>query len=73
VKTEWQGVAGYDDSTPIPPGMITAEQCVSDALRAYDRNKRSMIPGRFFPWVMRATTSPKPIKLRVTERVYRPD
>lgn len=72
VKTEWQGVAGYDDSTPIPPGMITAEQCVSDALRAYDRNKRSMIPGRFFPWFMRASHAPKGVKLRVTERMYRP-
>ena len=72
VKTEWQGVAGYDDSTPIPPGMITAEQCVSDALRAYDRNKRSTVTGRFFPWLMRASHAPKGVKLRVTERMYRP-
>jgi hypothetical protein len=40
---------------------------------AYDRGKRSVIPGRLFPWMMRATISPKPIKLRVTERIYRPD
>ena len=33
VKTEWQAVAGYDESTPSRPGMITAEQCVSDALQ----------------------------------------
>jgi hypothetical protein len=72
VKTEWQGVAGYDDDTQIPPGMISAEQCVSDALRAYDRNKRSMIPGRFFPWFMRASKAPKGVKLRVAERMYRP-
>jgi uncharacterized protein len=72
VKTEWQGVAGYDESTPIPPGMITAEQCVSDALRAYDRNKRSVITGRFFPWFMRAAVGPKGVKLRVAERMYRP-
>ena len=26
VKTEWQEVAGYDENTPLPPGMITAEQ-----------------------------------------------
>jgi len=73
VKTEWQAVAGYDENTRTMPGMISAEQCVADALRAYDRGKRSMIPGRLFPWVMRATISPKPIKLRVSERVYRPD
>src|SRR5262249_40824279 len=42
VKTEWQEVAGYDEDTPIPPGMISAEQCVTDALRAYDQGKRSM-------------------------------
>ncbi|HEY7266852.1 MAG TPA: SDR family oxidoreductase [Solirubrobacterales bacterium] len=72
VKTEWQSVAGYDESTPIPPGMISAEQCVTDALSAYDRNKRSMIPGRFFPWFMRASKAPKGVKLRVAERMYRP-
>ena len=73
VKTEWQAVAGYDENTRTMPGMISAEQCVADALRAYDRGKRSMIPGRLFPWIMRATIAPKPIKLRVTERIYRPD
>jgi uncharacterized protein len=72
VKTEWQGVAGYDESTPIPPGMITAEQCVADALRAYDRGRRSVVTGRFFPWFMRAAVGPKALKLRVAERMYRP-
>jgi hypothetical protein len=72
VKTEWQEVAGYDENTPIPPGMISAEQCVSDSLRAYDDNKRSTIPGRFFPWFMRAAVGPKGLKLRVAERMYRP-
>jgi short-subunit dehydrogenase len=72
VKTEWQSVAGYDENTRVMPGMISAERCVSDSLRAYDRGKRSIIPGRLFPWMMRATVSPKPLKLRVTERIYRP-
>jgi len=72
VKTEWQSVAGYDESTRTMPGMIAAEQCVADSLSAYDRGKRSVIPGRLFPWLMRATVAPKPIKLRVTERIYRP-
>ncbi|HEX3561267.1 MAG TPA: SDR family oxidoreductase [Solirubrobacterales bacterium] len=73
VKTEWQAVAGYDENTRLMPGMITVQQCVTDSLRAYDRGRRSVIPGRLFPWVMRATVAPKPIKLRVTERIYRPD
>ena len=73
VKTEWQQVAGYDENTRIMPGMISAEECAADALRAYDRGKRSVIPGRLFPWVMRGSVAPKAIKLRVTERIYRPD
>jgi short-subunit dehydrogenase len=72
VKTEWQSVAGYDENTRVMPGMIDAEQCVADSLSAYDRGKRSVIPGRLFPWLMRATVAPKAIKLRVTERIYRP-
>ena len=72
VKTEWQEVAGYDENTPIPPGMITAERCVKDALRAYDQGKRSTVTGTFFPWFMRAAVGPKGVKLRVAERMYRP-
>jgi hypothetical protein len=52
--------------------MITAEQCVRDALRAWDNNKRSTVTGRFFPWFMRAAVGPKSVKLRVAERMYRP-
>jgi uncharacterized protein len=72
VRTEWQGVAGYNEDTPIPPGMITAERCVRDALKAYDRSKRSTVTGTFFPWFMRASKAPKGVKLRVAERMYRP-
>jgi short-subunit dehydrogenase len=72
VKTEWQEVAGYDENTRMVPGMIGAEQCVRDSLRAYDSGKRSVIPGRLMPWVMRSTMGPKSVKLRVSERIYRP-
>jgi short-subunit dehydrogenase len=72
VRTEWQEVAGYTKETPTPPGFISAERCVRDALRAYDRDKRSTIPGTFFPWFMRASHAPKGVKLRVAERMYRP-
>ena len=73
VKTEWQEVAGYDEDTRIMPGMISAEHCVRDALKAFDRGRRSVITGRLFPWVMRASKAPKPVKLRVAGRIYRPD
>jgi short-subunit dehydrogenase len=73
VRTEWQAVAGYDENTRIVPGMIDADECVRDSLRAYDKGRRSVIPGRLMPWVMRATVAPKPIKLRVSERIYRPE
>ena len=72
VKTEWQDVAGYDENTRIVPGMIDAQKCVRHSLRAYDRGKRSVIPGNMMPWVMRATVAPKPVKLPVSERIYRP-
>jgi uncharacterized protein len=72
VETEWQAVAGYTEKTDILPGMITAERCVSDALRAYDRGRRSVVTGRLFPWMMRAAKSPRGIQLRVMERAYRP-
>jgi uncharacterized protein len=72
VRTEWQEVAGYDENTRIVPGMIDADKCVRDSLRAYDSGKRSVVPGNLMPWVMRASVAPKPIKLRVTERIYRP-
>jgi short-subunit dehydrogenase len=73
VKTEWQSVAGYDESTRVVPGMIGADRCVHDSLRAYDQGKRSVIPGSLMPWMMRAAVGPKPIKLRITERIYRPN
>ena len=74
VHTEWQQVAGYEESgAEMMPGAIEADQCVAEALRAYDRGKRSMIPGRFFRNFMRLNaTAPRALKLRVSERMYRP-
>jgi short-subunit dehydrogenase len=75
VPTEWQQVAGYEEHrTGVVPGAISAEQVVSESLRAYDRGKRSVIPGRTIRWFLRATKpSPRAVQLRVTERIYRPD
>ncbi len=74
VPTEWQQVAGYDADREVPaPGEISAEQVVSESLRAWDKGKRSVIPGRTIRWFIRATSpSPRAIQLRVTERMYRP-
>ncbi len=74
VHTEWQQVAGYDETgAEMMPGAIDADQCVREALRAYDRGKRSMVPGRFFRNFMRFNAmSPRAMKVRIGERLYRP-
>ena len=75
VPTEWQQVAGTPGGE-VPsgiPGMIEAPQVVSEALDAYDKGQRSLLPGRRFRWFMRASTlSPRAVALRVSERIYRP-
>jgi short-subunit dehydrogenase len=74
VPTEWQQVAGYsEERTGVVPGEISAEQVVSESLDAWDRGRRSVIPGRTIRWFIRATApSPRAIQLRITERMYRP-
>jgi uncharacterized protein len=74
VPTEWQRVAGYsEDRTGVVPGEISAEQVVSESLAAWDKGRRSIIPGRTIRWFIRATSpSPRAVQLRITERMYRP-
>jgi short-subunit dehydrogenase len=74
VPTEWQQVAGYsEDRTGVVPGEISAEQVVRESLAAWDKGRRSIIPGRTIRWFIRATSpSPRAIQLRITERMYRP-
>jgi uncharacterized protein len=74
VPTEWQQVAGYsEDRSGVVPGEISAEQVVRESLEAWDRGKRSVIPGRTIRWFIRATQpSPRALQLRITERIYRP-
>ncbi len=72
VRTEWQAIANIHEDA-IPPGMIPAEQCVAEALKAYERGKRSVVPGRLIRNLMRFNApAPTGVKLRVTERMYRP-
>ncbi len=71
VPTEWQDVAGLDDAGVVP-GLIDADQCVREALEAYDRGARSVVPGGVIRWFMRASApSPRALQLRITERLYR--
>ena len=74
VPTEWQQVARYDEmGGEMMPGAIEADQVVREALHAYDRDKRSMVPGRFFRNFMRMNNAtPRGIRVRVAERMYRP-
>jgi short-subunit dehydrogenase len=72
VPTEWQEIAKIPKES-IPPGSISAEACVAEALKAYDRGKRQVVPGFLIRNMMRLNgPTPAGIKLRVTERMYRP-
>ena len=74
VPTEWQQVAGYEENrTGVVPGEIPAEQVVRESLEAWDKGRRSIIPGRMIRWFIRGTSpSPRAFQLRITERMYRP-
>jgi uncharacterized protein len=75
VPTEWQQVAGYDaDWVPPVPGKISAEQVASESLRAFERGRRTIIPGVVIRWFVRINKpAPLGIKMRVLERMYRPE
>ncbi len=76
VPTEWQAVAGTPGGEVPPgiPGVIEAPQVVSEALDAYDKGQRSLLPGTRFRWFMRASSvGPRGVALRVAERIYRPE
>jgi short-subunit dehydrogenase len=75
VATEWQEVAGYRDpsATMGVPGKIGPRQVVEEALRAFDRDRGSIIPGAVIRWFVRLNApAPTALKLRVVERMYRP-
>jgi uncharacterized protein len=73
VPTEWQEVAGYQPGYAAPaPGKISAEQVAKESLTAFERGRRSIIPGFVIRWYMRINKpAPLPLKLRVVERMYR--
>jgi short-subunit dehydrogenase len=75
VPTEWQEVAGYEPGyLPPVPGKIGPDQVARESIRAFERGKRTIIPGAVIRWSMRLNApAPTALKLRVTERMYRPD
>ena len=74
VPTEWQRVAGYHEvGGEMMPGVIQADQVVREAIRAYERGRRAIVPGRIFRNMMRISRpAPRALQLRVMERQYRP-
>jgi short-subunit dehydrogenase len=75
VPTEWQSVAGYDESdgSGFVPGEVPAEQVVKESLAAYDRGRRSIVPGKLMRMLIRGSKlGPRGAQLRITERIYRP-
>jgi short-subunit dehydrogenase len=74
VPTEWQKEAGYEEiGADMMPGAIQADQVVRESLRAFDRGKSTLVPGRFFRNFMRFNApAPRALKIRVSERMYRP-
>ena len=46
VPTEWQEVAGYEAGyLPPVPGKISAEQVARESLQAFERGRRTLVPG----------------------------
>jgi uncharacterized protein len=74
VPTEWQAVAGHSEGEGgFPLGEIDAAQVVEESLAAYEKGRRSVIPGRMMRMVIRSTRlAPRAAQLRITERLYRP-
>lgn len=75
VPTEWQAEAGMEGRVSVLPSFLTvsAERVATEALDALDRDRRSVVPGAWMKAFMRLNaTAPKPLKLRIAERLYRP-
>jgi short-subunit dehydrogenase len=74
VPTEWQATAGYEPGyLPPVPGKISAEQVARESIRAFERGRRTIVPGVVIRWYMRINKpAPLSMKLRVVGRMYRP-
>ena len=70
VPTEWDKRSGIDTARVVP-GKISAAQVVEEALAAYDKGKRSLVPGRLMRSLMAVSRGPRSIQLRISERMYR--
>lgn len=70
VPTEWGQRSGIETERVVP-GKISAAQVAEEAMIAYDRDKRSVIPGRLMRSLMAVSRGPRSVQLRISERMYR--
>jgi short-subunit dehydrogenase len=72
VATGWQEVAGFDPGERGVP-RVPVEQVVVETLEAFEKGRRSVVPGRPIKAFVAATKpGPRAVQLRVTKRMYRP-
>jgi len=73
VPTEFQQVAGFKEGwMPPVPGTISAQALAKEVIDAYEKGKRSLVPGALIRWYMRLVAPvPRAIKVAVVERSYR--
>ena len=72
VESEWHDVAGVERIAV--PGKIQPDTAVKEALDAYERDRRVIVPGGIARWMTRVGgLTPRSVQLRVLERMYRKD
>jgi uncharacterized protein len=70
VPTEFHEVSGHEPPGNVP--RVDARQVASESLDAFERGRRSIVPGRAMRWYMRVSTPfPTAVKLPVAERMFR--
>jgi short-subunit dehydrogenase len=70
VPTEFHEVSGHKPPGNVP--RVPARQVARESLDAFERDRRSIVPGRGMRWYMRVTTPfPTAVKLPVAERMFR--
>jgi uncharacterized protein len=70
VPTEFHEVSGHKPPGNVP--RVDARQVASESLDAFERGRRSIVPGRAMRWYMRVSMPfPTAVKLPVAERMFR--
>jgi short-subunit dehydrogenase len=70
VPTEFSEVSGHEPPGNVP--RVDARQVAAESLDAFERGRRSIVPGRRMRWFIRASAPfPTAVKLPVAERMFR--